>query len=128
MADAAVLDVVPAEKTRPDGVLRACLSEPRVMLGGGFIFLLVLLAVGAPWIAPMDPLEQDVILGATPPFWLSGSEPGHWLGTDDLGRDALSRIIYGARIALTVAFVASFIAAAVGSALGLLAGWRGGWV
>ena len=104
------------------------LREPKVVIGGGFIVFLAILALGAPWIAPKDPLEQDILLGATPPAWLAGAEPGHWLGTDDLGRDALSRLIYGSRIALTVAFVASTLAATVGATLGLLAGWRRGWV
>jgi peptide/nickel transport system permease protein len=105
----------------------ACLRDPKVVVGGGFILFLVVLALGAPWLAPKDPLEQDIILGATPPAWLAGAEPGHWLGTDDLGRDVLSRVIYGSRVALTVAFVASALAAALGSMLGLLAGWRRGW-
>ena len=108
--------------------LRACLGDPKVVAGGGFVVLLIILALGAPWIAPSDPLEQDIILGATPPAWIVGAEPGHWLGTDDLGRDALSRVIYGSRIALTVAFVASTLAAVLGSGLGLIAGWRRGWV
>ena len=108
--------------------LRACLAEPKVVIGGGFILFLLVLAIFAPWIAPKDPLEQDVILGATPPAWMAGGEAGHWLGTDDLGRDILSRVIYGSRVALTVAFVAASLAAALGSVLGLLAGWRGGWV
>ena len=108
--------------------LRACLAEPKVVIGGGFILFLLVLAIFAPWIAPKDPLEQDLILGATPPVWMAGAEPGYWLGTDDLGRDMLSRVIYGSRVALTVAFVAASLAAALGSVLGLLAGWRGGWV
>jgi len=115
------------DASRWDG-LRACVRDPKVVAGGGFIVLLLILALGAPWIAPKDPLEQDIILGATPPAWLAGAEPGHWLGTDDLGRDALSRVIWGTRIALTVAFVASALAAVLGSALGLIAGWRRGWV
>ena len=108
--------------------LRACLADPKVVVGGGFILFLIVLALGAPWIAPKDPLDQDIILGATPPFWLPGAEPGHWLGTDDLGRDALSRVIYGTRVALTVAFVAASLAAALGATLGLLAGWHRGAV
>jgi peptide/nickel transport system permease protein len=108
--------------------LVACLKDPKVVAGGGFILLLIILALGAPWIAPKDPLEQDIILGATPPAWVAGAEPGHWLGTDDLGRDALSRVIYGTRVALTVAFVAATLAALVGSALGLIAGWRRGFL
>src|SRR5580698_1475355 len=106
----------------------ACLRDSKVVVGGGFILFLVVLAAGAPWLAPKDPLEQDIILGATPPAWLVGAEPGHWLGTDDLGRDVLSRVIFGSRVALTVAFVASALAAALGSTLGLLAGWRRGWI
>ena len=108
--------------------LRACLRDPKVVAGGGFIVFLIVLALGAPWIAPRDPLEQDLILGVTPPFGLADAEPGHWLGTDDLGRDVLSRVIYGSRVALTVAFAASLLAAALGAALGLLAGWYRGWI
>jgi ABC-type dipeptide/oligopeptide/nickel transport system permease subunit len=108
--------------------LAAYLRDPRIVAGGGFILFLLVLAVGAPWIAPKNPLEQDIILGATPPAWFPGAGAGHWLGTDDLGRDALSRVIYGSRIALTVAFGASSLAALLGAALGLLAGWHRGWV
>ena len=113
--------------TRWEG-LRAALADPKVVIGGGFILFLLILALGAPWIAPRDPLEQDIILGATPPFWLPGAEPGYYLGSDDLGRDALSRVIYGARVALTVAIVAATLAAAIGATLGLIAGWYRGWV
>jgi peptide/nickel transport system permease protein len=128
MADAALsADRADATHGRFEA-LRACLAEPKVVIGGGFILLLLILAIFAPWISPKDPLEQDVILGATPPAWAPGAERGHWLGTDDLGRDILSRVIYGSRVALTVAVVAASLAAAPGSALGLLAGWRRGWV
>lgn len=108
--------------------IRNLLAEPKVLLGGGFILFLVILALFAPWIAPKDPLEQDLMLGTLPPVGFAGAEPGYYLGTDDLGRDVLSRLIYGSRIALTVAFVAATLAALVGTALGLLAGWYGGWV
>jgi ABC-type dipeptide/oligopeptide/nickel transport system permease subunit len=69
-----------------------------------------------------------LILGVTPPHGLVGAEPGYLLGTDDLGRDVLSRLIWGSRIALTVAFVAASLAALLGAALGLLDGWYRGWV
>lgn len=108
--------------------LRALLKEPKVIFGGGFILLLIVLALFAPWIAPKDPLEQDLMLGTLPPAGMDGAEPGYWLGTDDLGRDVLSRVIHGARIALLVAFVAAGLAALLGSLLGLLAGWYRGWV
>ncbi|UHS58381.1 MULTISPECIES: ABC transporter permease [Agrobacterium] len=118
----AIADTTPRGKT-----LRRLLSEQRVVFGGGFILLLVLLAIFAPMIAPKDPLEQDLMLGTLPPFTVEGTEPGYWLGTDDLGRDVLSRIIYGTRIALTVAFVAATFSALIGTALGLAAGFYGGW-
>ena len=76
----------------------------------------------------MNPLDQDLMLASLPPVGLPGHEPGYWLGTDALGRDVLSRLIYGARVALIVAFVASSLAALAGAALGLLAGWYRGWV
>lgn len=108
--------------------LRAALSEPKVILGGGFILCLILVAIFAPWLAPKDPLEQDLMLATLPPAGYAGTEPGFWFGTDDLGRDVLSRLIHGTRIALLVAFVAAGLSALVGTTLGLLAGWYRGWV
>ena len=84
-------------------------------------------AILAPLVAPQDPLAQDLMLERLPPFWLEGAEPGYWLGTDSLGRDLLSRLIYGGRIAFIVAFAAAIAACLVGSALGLIAGYFGGW-
>ena len=86
---------------------RALLREPKVVLAGGFILFLIFLAVFAPMIAPRDPLEQDLLAGTLPPVGFTGAEPGFLLGTDDLGRDVLSRLIFGTRIALIVAFVGS---------------------
>ena len=96
----------------------------RIWLGGGFIVFLVLVALFAPLLAPFDPLEQDLMAATAAP----GVEPGHWLGTDSLGRDVLSRLIYGTRIALTVAFVAATLACLLGTTLGLLAGYYRGWI
>ena len=108
--------------------LRALLAEPKATIGGGAIVALILVAVFAPWIAPKNPLDQDLMSASLPPVWLPGADPGYWLGTDDLGRDVLSRLIYGSRVALIVAFVAATLAALLGSALGLFAGWYSGWV
>jgi ABC-type dipeptide/oligopeptide/nickel transport system permease subunit len=107
--------------------LGAVLAEPKAYLGGGFILLLLMIAIFAPLVAPKNPLDQDLMLASLPPVGLAGAEPGFWLGTDDLGRDVLSRLIYGARVALIVAFVAASLAALVGSTLGLIAGWYRGW-
>ena len=97
--------------------------DMRIVMGGGFIILLFAGAVFAYWLAPFDPLEQDLLIATMPPM----QESGHYLGTDSLGRDVLSRLIYAARIALTVAFAASSLACLLGTALGLLAGYFGGW-
>jgi peptide/nickel transport system permease protein len=102
-------------------------ASPRLILAGAWIAIVAIAALFAPLIAPHDPLAQDLMLGKLPPFWIKGSEPGYWLGTDSLGRDVLSRLIYAARIALTVALAASLMACIAGSVLGLLAGYFGGW-
>ncbi|TIQ34507.1 MAG: ABC transporter permease [Mesorhizobium sp.] len=101
--------------------------SPRLWLAGGWLLLALLAAILAPLIAPQDPLAQDLMLERLPPFWLDGAEPGYWLGTDSLGRDLLSRLIFGGRIAFIVAFAAASAACIVGSALGLIAGYFGGW-
>ena len=92
------------------------------MLGALIIFFLAVVAVSAPLIAPFSPNQQDVLHRLEPP---SGK---HFLGTDDLGRDLLSRIVYGTRISLLVGFVAIGIAIVIGSLLGLLSGYFGGWL
>jgi peptide/nickel transport system permease protein len=99
----------------------------RLWLPLAWLSLLLAAALLAPWIAPQDPLAQDLMLERLPPAWLAGAEPGYLLGTDSLGRDVLSRLIYGTRIALLVSVTAAFSAAGIGSALGLLAGFYGGW-
>ncbi len=99
----------------------------RLWLSGGWLLLLALVAIFAPLIAPQDPLAQDLMNGRLPPFWMEGSDPAFLLGTDSLGRDVLSRILYGAQIALTVALIAGTATALIGATLGLLAGFlRGG--
>ena len=99
----------------------------RLWLSGGWITLLVLGAVLAPWIAPQDPLAQDLFAGRLPPFWADGAQAGYPLGTDSLGRDVLSRILHGARLALIVAVVAGTLTCLIGATLGLVAGCYRGW-
>jgi peptide/nickel transport system permease protein len=112
------------------GDARAALRRPlgiRVWLPGLWLAVLVLAALAAPWLAPKDPLAQDLFLGRMPPLWVAGAEPGYLLGTDSLGRDVLSRLIWGARIALSVALVAGVLTCLIGSILGLVAGYFRGW-
>lgn len=100
----------------------------RLWLSAAWLILLVIVALFAPYIAPKDPLEQDLFAGRLPPFWMQGADAAFLLGTDSLGRDVLSRIIFGTRIALTVALISASLTCFVGAALGLLAGFYRGWV
>ena len=98
---------------------------PRVAFGILVVLALTIAAAGAPWLSPHDPLEQDLLNSFQAPRW-AGGDAAHPLGTDSLGRDILSRLIYGARAALIVAFVAALFAGLLGTSLGLAAGYFGG--
>ncbi len=91
-------------------------------LGLGVVTLVVVAALGAPWIAPHDPVTGDFAAGLKPP-----GTPGHPLGTDLLGRDLLSRVLYGARVALFIGLCTVLVTAVGGGLLGLVAGFFGGW-
>lgn len=85
----------------------------------------------APWIAPSNPYDLsqiDLLDSELPPFWISGSETGHPLGTDAQGRDLLSTMLYGARVSIAIGFGAVILQSLLGTTLGLLAGYRGGLV
>ncbi|MEW4286444.1 ABC transporter permease [Priestia koreensis] len=92
------------------------------VIGTGIVLFFIILALAAPWIAPQGFNEQMISKKLQPP----SSE--HWFGTDDFGRDILSRVIYGARISLWVGFVAVLGSVIVGSLLGILAGYYGKWI
>ncbi|WP_343245053.1 ABC transporter permease [Streptomyces sp. SID14478] len=92
-----------------------------LLASGAVVALVVLLAVCAPLVAPYDPEAVD------PMAVYQGSSAAHWLGTDDTGRDILSRILYGARLSLLAPAVVTVCASAVGTALALAAAWLGGW-
>ena len=100
----------------------------RLWLGAVLVAVLVLVALLAPFIAPHDPLEQDLMSAQLPPAWVSGGDSAYLLGTDSLGRCVLSRLIYSARTAVAVALIAASLAAVIGITLGLVAGSFGGWV
>jgi peptide/nickel transport system permease protein len=97
--------------------------DARAVAGGVLVAVLFLMALFAPLIAPHDPLEQDLLSTQLPPAWSAGGDPAFLFGTDSLGRDILSRLIYGAQIAAIVALVAATLACLIGSALGLAAGF-----
>ncbi|CAN5508117.1 ABC transporter permease [soil metagenome] len=86
------------------------------------VVILILVAVLAPWIAPYDPTATNFTTVRKPPSW------AHWFGTDEVGRDVLSRIVFGARASLSAGLVSVGIAVGAGVPLGLLAGYAGGWI
>jgi ABC-type dipeptide/oligopeptide/nickel transport system permease subunit len=92
------------------------------------VLLFALMAVFAPMIAPQDPNETDLFRRLQPPAWAPGGDWGYLLGCDGLGRDILSRIIYGARISIFIGVVVILLATLVGIAAGLAAGYLRGWV
>ncbi|WP_454851159.1 ABC transporter permease [Rhizobium binxianense] len=105
----------------PDGIA-LLFSNRRAAAGTVIVLLLVLVALFAPFLAPYDPATAD---------WLAIRQPpssAHWMGTDDLGRDTLSRVIYGARASLSAGIISVFFAMVIGVPLGLISGYFGGWV
>lgn len=101
---------------------RALLRHKLARIGVAIIVLLTCMAVFAPLLAPFDPNEQDLY------NVLSGPSQKHWLGTDNVGRDLLSRVIYGSRVSMLVGVVATSLSASIGVLVGLVAGYRGGKV
>jgi ABC-type dipeptide/oligopeptide/nickel transport system permease subunit len=98
------------------------------MLGLIMFLIVVTAAVSAEWIAPHEPLKQNLRMAKRPPAWSEKGSILNPLGTDNLGRDILSRIIYGSRVSLTVGFFGVLIAGTLGMIIGLIAGYRGGRV
>lgn len=103
------------------------LRRPQAVLGLAALAVVVITAIGAPFVAPHDPYVQSLDERLRPPFW-SGGSLTHPLGTDQLGRDILSRLIYGARISMAVGFAAILISGSLGVAAGVMAGFYGGFV
>jgi ABC-type dipeptide/oligopeptide/nickel transport system permease subunit len=125
MADIAVSVAIEQPSRWAMGIKR---GGARLWVGGAIVATLIVVALLAPWIAPHDPIEQDLLSAQLPPVWMQGGDAAYLLGTDSLGRDVLSRLIYAARVAVVVGFVAALLAGAIGITLGLIAGSFGGWV
>jgi peptide/nickel transport system permease protein len=102
-------------------------APPMVLVGAGMTLLVVLIAVCAPLIARVPYDEQDLSRALLPPFWVPGANPADPLGTDFLGRDLLSRLVFGARTSLVVGVSAVLVSGAIGLTLGLSAGYFGRW-
>lgn len=103
-------------------VTTALLRNPLAVVGGLIILALILTAIFAPWIAPESPIGQDLANRLLPP------SADHWMGTDELGRDIFSRVVYGARITLMIVALVAIISAPLGLLIGAVSGYFGGWV
>ena len=123
MADALADDARPAPRTRRRRVITALVRKRAGLIGLVIVLLNVVVALSAPVLAPHDPLDQDVARRLLPPVWLAGGGHEYLLGTDQLGRDILSRIIYGSRISLLIGLLSVVLSLPIGVGLGLLAGY-----
>jgi peptide/nickel transport system permease protein len=108
-------------RSRKQDFMRVFFSNRLAVFGTVVISVFILMAIFAPLIAPYDPLQQDLVAKFAPP------SRAHLMGQDELGRDILSRVIYGARISLSAGLAAVAIATAAGTLIGLVAGYFGGW-
>jgi peptide/nickel transport system permease protein len=108
--------------------LQRARSHTGLKIGFCIIAALAIIALLAPWLAPYDPYAQALSDRLLPPVWSEGGTWAHLLGTDHLGRDYLSRLLYGARVSLVIGLGAATIGGIIGVTLGLLAGYFGGWV
>ena len=118
---------VTIETARPS-VWRKMRGNTGALIGGTLLAAIILIALLAPLLAPHDPIAQDLSRRLLPPFWHDRAVPEHLLGTDHLGRDYLSRMIYGARVSLGVGLGVILVSGAIGITLGLIAGYFGGWI
>src|SRR5260370_4931528 len=108
--------VLPAPVARPKGGRRR--TPAVVLLGVGFVAVLLLVAAAAPVLAPQDPIRQSLRGRLAAPTWSGSDGRAHLLGTDHLGRDVLSRVIFGSRVSLVIGFSAVLVGGGLGSAAG----------
>lgn len=104
------------------------LSNPSLVIGLLLIGMVFAMSLLAPWLAPFDPYDQDLTRRMVPPVWHAKGTWAHPFGTDNLGRDYLSRVIYGARISALIGIAVMLISGLIGTTLGMLAGYFGGRV
>jgi len=102
--------------------------NPAALAGSLILVVVVGVALAAPWVAPHDPAKQSLLRRFTPPVWQAGGSAAYLLGTDQVGRDVLSRIVHGARISLLVGVSAVIVSLLVGVTAGLVSGFVGGKV
>ena len=109
-------------------LLHRALSHKGLLIGGFIVGTLILVALLAPLLAPHDPYAQSLAKRLLPPAWEAGGTWEHILGTDQVGRDYLSRLIYGTQVSLIIGFGAASVGLVIGVTLGVCAGYFGGWI
>lgn len=127
-APVAAASVRPASRSTWAAARRALRRNKIAQVAMVVLVVVVIVGIFGPLIAPHDPAAQDLTARLTPPFWMKGHVPGHLLGTDALGRDVLSRIIYGARISLLVGVASTLLSGVIGSVIGIVAGYYRRWL
>ncbi|GJM70876.1 peptide ABC transporter permease [Paenibacillus macerans] len=109
-------------------ILKRLLRSKTGTVGAVLVLIVCLTALLAPLLAGHDPAAVDPLNRLKPPMWLEGGTKEHWLGTDNLGRDMWSRIVYGSRVSLIVGIGAVLVSGAIGAVLGLVSGFYGKWI
>lgn len=109
-------------------IFKSLIRSKTGLVGFVIVLFVVLISIFAPVLAPYDPAAMNIAKMLKPPIWIEGSDPAHILGTDNLGRDILSRIIYGSRVSLLVGISAVVLAGIIGMVAGLVGGFYGGIV
>jgi peptide/nickel transport system permease protein len=128
MAEATLQIAEPIEPTAGARLRGRVFGQTSLVIGLGVVAAIVAIALLAPVLAPHDPYAQDLTKRLIPPFWYAKGDWLHPLGTDNLGRDYLSRTLYGARISLLIGLSVMVISGIIGTTMGLLAGYFGGRV
>jgi peptide/nickel transport system permease protein len=120
MSDIVIEQTVPARRRLP------AFRHLATLLGALIVGAALLVAIFAPYLTPHDPFAQNLNLRLIPPVWMDGSQPAHLLGTDQIGRDYLSRLIYGARISMLIGVLTVITSGVIGITLGVIGGFYGG--
>src|SRR6202140_4592977 len=113
-------------QTRPGRRRLPAFRHLATLLGAVIVGAALLVAIFAPSLTPHDPFAQDLNLRLIPPVWMEGSQPTHLLGTDQIGRDYLSRLIYGTRISMLIGVLTVITSGVIGITLGIIGGFYGG--
>jgi peptide/nickel transport system permease protein len=120
MSAIVIAPTVPARRRLP------AFRHLATLLGALIVGAALLIAIFAPYLTPHDPFAQDLNLRLIPPVWMDGSQPSHLLGTDQIGRDYLSRLIYGTRISMLIGVLTVITSGVIGITLGVIGGFYGG--